>query len=232
MTTAEFAAELDARIARFDLLCHPFYKAWSEGQLTREDLREYALDYYEHVSAFPTYLAELALRLDEGHTRRAVLANMGEEMGHEKGRPSAPSHAELWMDFAEGMGAGKTFVQPVLNEIKELVRHFNDVAREGSVEETLAAFYAYESQVPRIATEKERGLRAWYGADDKTCGYFTLHQTADVYHAQVWRKLLEKQVAENPAAAEKALAAGEAAAAKLWGALDGMENRRKGLLAA
>ncbi len=232
MTTAEFAAELDARIAKFDLLCHPFYKAWSEGQLTREDLREYALDYYEHVRAFPTYLAELALRLDEGHTRCAVLANVGEEMGHEQGRTSGPSHAELWMDFAEGMGAGKTVARPVLNEIKELVRHFNDVASAGSVEEALAAFYAYESQVPRIATEKERGLRAWYGADDKTCHYFTLHQTADVHHAQVWRKLLEKQVADNPEAAEKALAAGEAAAAKVWGALDGMESRRKGLLAA
>jgi len=106
------------------------------------------------------------------------------------------------------------------------------VAIGGSVEEALAAFYAYESQVPRIAAEKERGLRAWYGADDKTCGYFTLHQTADVYHAQVWRKLLEKQVEDNPEAAGKALAAGEAAAAKLWGALDGMESGRKGFLAA
>jgi pyrroloquinoline-quinone synthase len=232
MTTAEFSAELDARIAKFDLLCHPFYKAWSEGQLTREDLREYALDYYEHVRAFPTYLAELALRLDEGHTRRAVLANMGEEMGHEKGRPSGPSHAELWMDFAEGMGAGKEFARTVLNEIKELVRYFNDVASEGSVAEALAAFYAYESQVPRIATEKERGLRAWYGADEKTCAYFTLHQTADFYHAQVWKKLLEKQVAENPAVAEKALAAAEGSAEKLWEVLDGMESRRQSLVAA
>jgi len=232
MTTAEFAAELDARIAKFDLLCHPFYKAWSEGQLTREDLREYALDYYEHVRAFPTYLAELALRLDEGHTRRAVLANMGEEMGHEKGKPSGPSHAEMWMDFAEGIGAGKVFARPVLNEIKELVRHFNEVASEGSVEEALAAFYAYESQVPRIAAEKERGLRAWYGADDRCCSYFTLHQAADVYHAQAWKKLLENQVAKNPAAAEKALAAGEAAAKKLWGALDGIESRRQSAIAA
>ena len=232
MTTAEFTVELDARIAKFDLLCHPFYKAWSEGQLTRDDLREYALDYYEHVRAFPTYLAELAMRLDEGHTRRALLANMGEEMGHENGKHAGPSHAELWMDFAEGMGAGKEFARPVLSEMKELVQHFNDVASEGTVEEGLAAFYAYESQVPRIATEKERGLRAWYGADDKTCSYFTLHQTADVYHSQVWRKLLEKQVAENAEGAERALAAAETAAAKLWGALDGMESRRQNLVAA
>jgi pyrroloquinoline-quinone synthase len=231
MTTAEFAAELDARIAKFDLLCHPFYKAWSEGQLTREDLQEYALDYFEHVHAFPSYLAELAMRLDEGHTRRAVLANMTEELGRGNAKKPEASHAELWMDFAEGMGARKEFARPVLKEITALVEHFNDVANTGTVEEALAAFYAYESQVPRIATEKERGLRAWYGADDKTCSYFTLHQTADVYHSQVWRKLLEKQVAGNLEAAEKALVAGEAAAAALWGALDGMESRRQSAIA-
>ena len=142
------------------------------------------------------------------------------------------SHAELWMDFALGMGAREEYARPVLKEIHDVVAHFNDVASQGTVEEALAAFYAYESQVPRIATEKERGLRAWYGADDKTCSYFTLHQTADVYHSQVWRKLLEKRVAGNPEASEKALAAGEAAAAKLWGALDGMERRRQSAVAA
>ena len=63
-----------------------------------------------------------------------------------------------------------------------------------------------------MAKEKERGLRAMYGADDKTCGYFTLHATADVYHSQVWRKQLEKRIAANPETAEKALDAAENAA--------------------
>ena len=49
MTHQQFIQELDARIAKYDLLSHPFYKAWSAGELTREDLREYALDYYQHV---------------------------------------------------------------------------------------------------------------------------------------------------------------------------------------
>jgi len=231
MTTAEFSAELDARIAKYDLLCHPFYQAWSEGKLTREDLREYALDYHEHVRAFPSYLAELAMRLDEGETRRAVLANMTDELGRGKGADAGTAHAELWMDFAEGMGAHENCHQP-MNEIKELVSHFNDVASQGSTEEALAAFYAYESQVPRIAAEKERGLRAWYGADDRTCRYFTLHQTADVYHSQVWRKLLEKNLAKNPGVTDKALEAAENAAKALWTVLDGMEARRQSAVAA
>ncbi len=109
---------------------------------------------------------------------------------------------------------------------------FSSVASEGSPEEALAAFYTYESQVPRIAQEKEHGLREMYGADHKTCGYFTLHATADVYHARVWRTQLEKRIAAHPEAADAALDAGEAAARMLWKALDGIEARRTAMAVA
>jgi pyrroloquinoline-quinone synthase len=86
--------------------------------------------------------------------------------------------------------------------------------------------------VPRIAQEKERGLREMYGADDKTCGYFSLHATADVYHSRVWRKQLEKRIAAHPETADSALNAAENAARMLWKALDGIEARRTALAAA
>jgi pyrroloquinoline-quinone synthase len=232
MTTSEFMQQLDARIAKYDLLSHPFYQAWSKGELTKEDLREYGQDYYHHVEAFPAYLAELAIRLNECELRRAVLANMCAENGknYESGEDARP-HAEMWQDFIEGMGGRVAFGHPPVTEIKELVQHFHRVANEGTPEEALAAFYAYESQVPRVAAEKARGLRELYRADEKTRGYFTLHATADVYHSQVWRKQLEKQV-ESEGDAEKALAAAEAAAKALWRALDGIEARRMDHVAA
>ena len=187
--TNQFFEQLEARIAKYDLLCHPFYKAWAAGELTRDDLREYAQDYYHHVEAFPSYLAAFGLRLEEGELRRAVLANMCDEKGVEgaPGKDSVP-HSELWLDFAEGMGSSRNLGwHTPLPEMQQLTRHFNRVASEGSPEEALAAFYAYESQVPRVAQEKERGLREMYGADDKTCGYFSLHATADVYHSRVYK---------------------------------------------
>jgi pyrroloquinoline-quinone synthase len=228
MNSTQFFERLEASIASYDLLCHPFYKAWAAGELTRDDLREYARNYYHHVEAFPCYLAELALRLDEGELRRAVLANMCDEKGAAggSGKDSVP-HAELWLDFAEGMGARRDMVMHLpVAEIRELIRYFHQVASEGTPEEALAAFYVYESQVPRVATEKERGLREMYGADDKTCGYFALHATADIHHSNVWRKQLENRIAANPEAAEAALDAAENTAKLLWQALDGIEAAR------
>lgn len=234
MTTTEFFQRLEFRIAKYDLLCHPFYKAWSAGQLTRDDLRQYAQDYYHHVRAFPSYLAALGLRLDEGELRRAVLANMSDETGVEgrKGMAAIP-HSDLWLDFAEGMGSTRNLEwHTPVPEIKKLIRFFYQVASDGTPEQALAAFYAYESQVPRIAKEKERGLRDTYAADDKTCGYFALHAEADVYHSNVWRNQLEKRIATRPETAAAALDAAETAARMLWQALDGIENRRRALAAA
>ncbi len=228
MAAKEFFEELDTRIAKYDLLCHPFYKAWSAGELSRDDLRDYAQDYYYHVAAFPEYLAELGVRLEEGELRRAVLANMCDEKGGEDafGEPGA-EHSELWLDFAEGMGARRPMLgHKPLPEITELTSFFHRIASQGTPEEALAAFYAYESQVPRVAKEKERGLREIYGADEKSRGYFGLHATADVQHSQVWRQQLGKRLEANPRMAEKALAAGEDAAKALWRALDGIEARR------
>jgi pyrroloquinoline-quinone synthase len=234
VTTPEFLDQLEARVAKYDLLCHPFYKAWSAGELTRDDLRAYAEDYYHHVEAFPSYLAAFALRLNESELRRAVLANMCDEKGEQdRGGNDAVPHSELWLDFAAGMGSSRNLeAHNPIPEIRQLIEHFQRVANEGAPAEALAAFYAYESQVPRVATEKNRGLREMYAADDKTRRYFTLHATADVYHSRVWRNQLEKQVAQNPETADAALNAAEKAAQNLWHALDGIEARRTAVTAA
>ncbi len=229
MTQSEFCSQLDTRIAQYDLLCHPFYQAWSAGELTRADLAEYAADYYPHVAAFPEHLGELAARTLHGGLRGAILTNRADELGADGG----PAHDQLWLDFAEGMGNDRNEVQQrkLLPEVSQLIASFRRISREGSAAEALAAFYAYESQVPRVAEAKARGLRDHYGADTRTCRYFTLHQTADVHHASVWREQLRSQVSGGWTQ-EEALAAAEETAKALWKALDGLERRRQARKAA
>jgi pyrroloquinoline-quinone synthase len=228
MNSVEFFEKLDARIAKYDLLCHPFYKAWAAGDLTREDLRDYARDYYHHVEAFPDYLEELSARLEEGELRRAVLANIADENGGEdaSGQPLTP-HSDLWLDFVEGTGGDRDIgTHHPLQEISDLIEFFHHTAQQATPAEALAAFYAYESQVPRVALEKSRGLREMYGASEKTCAYFTLHATADIHHAKIWRQQLAKCLERDPHLADKALEAGEHTARALWQALDGIDRRR------
>jgi pyrroloquinoline-quinone synthase len=222
MNLHAFENALDTRIARYDLLGHPFYRAWTAGKLTQEHLRVYAAEYFHHVAAFPTFLSALHSRLADGALRRSVLRNLAEE--EIEGR----AHSDMWLDFAEGIGLRAEQVrrsQPS-NAVRCLIERYYKSACADSPAEVLAAFYAYESQVPRISGEKACGLVRHYGADARTCGYFALHTYADVRHSQVWRDELHFLITQNLSLATPALNAAERAAHWLWQALDGSQANR------
>jgi pyrroloquinoline-quinone synthase len=159
--------------------------------------------------------------------RREVLRNLAEEEGVDSA--TARPHSDLWMDFATGMGATHEEVvgHAVQPEMTALVATFRELMREEKASSAMAALYAYESKVPAIATTKAEGLASHYGTEGAAARYFTLHQTADVAHASVWRELIDKQLAAASSEDEEAaLNAGERAAKALWVALDGVERQR------
>jgi pyrroloquinoline-quinone synthase len=222
MKSPELWERVTEVIAQYNLLQHPFYQAWSKGELTRDQLAFYGQQYGEHVRAFPAYLTRLHSRLPDGSVRKAILANAADEEIH--GR----SHADLWKQFTEGIGVRprSTETAETLDEVRDLVQTFRDIAERASLPEALGAFYAYESQVPRIAQEKLAGLNKFYGAGERTGEYFSVHTTADVHHSAVWRKLIDESVEQDPAHAEKVLAGVTRAAQALSKALDGIEAAR------
>jgi pyrroloquinoline-quinone synthase len=217
-----FVQELEDRIARYNLLRHPFYQAWFSGTLSFDHLRAFATEYFHHVAAFPTFLSALHSRLEDSALRRAVLRNLAEE--EVEGR----AHSDLWLDFAEGIGLSPEKVrrsQPSAG-VRRLIKRFRRSALQDSPSEVLAALYAYESQVPRLSGEEACGLLRHYGADARTCGYFALHTYADVRQSQVWREELGRAVAADSNLAEPALDAAERAALWLWQGLEESDAHR------
>lgn len=228
MEISAFWQKAEQEIAKYDLLQHPFYQAWSAGELTREDLKFYAEQYFHQVSRFPTYLTALHSRLPEGPMRRDVLANAYEE------ECEGIAHSDLWMRFAEGMGgAGSNLPEETpIPEMNDLVKTFGALSKEAPVAAAFGALFAYESQVPKIAAEKKNGLKNHYGADDRTCSYFALHEKADIHHSNVWRKIISTLVEQDGRHAAEALEGISRAARALWSALDGIERDRPNRKAA
>ena len=222
MEHSAFWQKANQEIEKYDLLRHPFYQAWSAGELTRADLKFYAEQYFHQVSQFPTYLTSLHSRLPEGRMRRDVLANAFEE------ECDGLAHSDLWQQFAQGMGASESIDEQSapIREVSELVEAFRGLAKDAPVASAIGALYAYESQVPRIAAEKRSGLQRHYGADERTCGYFTVHEKADIHHAGVWRRMISEMVEGDEARASQALEGISTAARALWTALDGIERDR------
>ena len=218
MTREEFLTALDALIAERHLLQHPFYRLWSQGKLTREHLCEYAVSYYPHVAAFPTYVSAVHSGCEDAALRQDLLENLIEE---ERGQENHPA---LWRRFAAALGATESDLAsaPRTPEVADAIAEFRRATREGSVAEGLAALYAYESQIPEVSKTKREGLAAFYGiADEDATRFFSVHEAADVWHRQVEREALGR-VADTPEKRARALAAARRCCDALNRALDGV----------
>ena len=224
MTSNEFLEALDRLVAEKHLLKHPFYVLWTEGRLTRENIKEYAISYYPHVAAFPRYVSGVHSGCEDAVLRQELLENLIEE---ERGEQNHPA---LWRRFAAAMGAGESdlAVRARTPEVGDAICEFSQLTRSGSVAEGLAALYAYESQIPEISKTKREGLAAFYGITDaEAVRFFSVHEKADVWHRQVEREALGR-VAETDEDRQRALNAASRCLDALNRALDGV-MRENGL---
>ena len=204
------------------LLKHPFYIAWTEGKLTRTHLEKYASQYFHNVLAFPTYLS--AVHFNTPHfdgsiqVRQQILENLISEEHGEKNHPT------LWKNFAIALGATETelaHTEP-LETTSTLVKTFRNLCLNSPFYAGLAALYVYESQIPEIAAVKVDGLKQFYGmTNPEDYEFFTVHQTADVWHAEAELQLIE-QYANTPEKAAEVLDVALEAAQVLWQFLDGV----------
>ena len=216
----KFIDKIDNLIEKHHLLNHSFYKAWNAGELPKETIREYAAQYFQHVSLFPRYLSAIHSNCDDIKTRQLLLENLNEE---EKGKEN---HPELWMRFAEGMGNTRKNVNEIapIKETEELVKIFKKLSKSEKYHIGLAALYCYESMQPEISETKKDGLQKFYDInDEETLKFFTVHMHADKWHRKVVRNIIKK-VADSKSKQNEITNSVESALGALNNFLTGMER--------
>ncbi len=216
----EFESRMLDEVMQYSMLKHPFYRAWSEGRLSKTILGEYAKQYYAHVRAFPTYVSAVHSRCEDPSIRKELLENLIEE---ERGDEN---HPELWLRFAEGLGVTRAAVEEaeLLPSTRESVARLKSLTQSEDFREGLAALYAYESQIPEVAKTKREGLKSFYGIEDeRAVSFFRVHESIDLLHQDVALRTLKDQCRTDDEASCAATAANQAAKA-LWGFLDGVAD--------
>ena len=213
-----FSKKLNKKLDQYHLLNHPFYKSWNEGKLTREIIKDYAEQYYQHVKAFPRYISATHSICEDIEKRKILLENLQDEEN-----PNA-DHPTLWKNFALAMGADPNKIENVKREwfTNDMIENFFYQARK-SYAEGLASLYTYERQIPEIAETKIRGLKKFYGVTSKEgLEFFEAHKAADVIHRKECEKLLDALTEEEKDKAEKASVL---TARYLWNFLSGMSTK-------
>ena len=210
-----FSKQLNKKLDEYHLLNHPFYKSWNEGKLTREIIKDYAEQYYQHVKAFPRYISATHSLCEDLDKRKILLENLQDE------EKDGADHPKLWKNFALAMGADKNKIDSVKKEkyTTEMIDNFFKHGR-ASYAEGLASLYTYERQIPEIAETKIRGLKNHYGVSSKEgLEFFEVHRAADVYHREACEKLLDSLSEEEQIKAEKSALS---TAKYLWNFLTGI----------
>ena len=194
----ELIERLDAARVRWNLLEHPFYKRWSCGEVTREELAHYAGEYRHAVVA----LAETAAK--SGNPRHAK---------------EEAEHVALWDEFAAALDAD-TDREPSA-ETAQCVEAWT---APGNRTEALAVMYAIEAGQPEVSQAKLAGLAEHYGfADGPGAAYFELHAELDHEHAAESRRALEEEAERGDA--DRLVEVAEAALRGNWTLLDGVNRR-------
>jgi pyrroloquinoline-quinone synthase len=157
-------AAIDAARERWNVLEHPFYVRWEQGELTRDELSHYAGEYRHAVVALARSARTAGLHADE-----------------------EASHIALWDDFASSLGGEKVEPLPETRCCASAWAAADDELGAAAI------LYAIESGQPSISATKLHGLVTHYGfsAGSPATAYFELHAERDVEHAAEARARLD-----------------------------------------
>jgi len=192
----ELIHSLHAIVECHHLTKHKFYQLWNEGLLTKEQLQEYSRQYYFLEASFPQYLSLIHSKCGANDlaTRRVLVKNLYEE------EVEVTPHVELWRQFEEGLGVPRENQTNahMLPETEATISMLKQICSDQSIEEGLAAMFAYEAMLPEVSQRKIEGLKKHYGInDEKTLEFFTTHMVADAKHSDEWVKLFYKKREEE-----------------------------------
>jgi pyrroloquinoline-quinone synthase len=135
---------------KYNLLDHPFYLAWNEGKLSREQLSLYAQQYGLFIQ----------------------LISSGWHAANEEGIALEENeHYILWQKFGKSLnGENKNIFVPAVEElVNSTTENYKNYAS------ALGALYAFEVQQPGTATSKLAGLQKHYGKWNVDETYFKIH---------------------------------------------------------
>ena len=186
---------LDSKISNYSLLNHPFYQAWSAGELPVDALKCYAREYGAFISTLP---------------------KGWETLNDSETAEEETEHIDMWADFADGLNTQVSEAQ--VPQVNTLLETADKLFSDG--ETALGALYAFEAQQPETAKSKLAGLKAFYQLPEKVEPYFETHS----HNEHEAEKLLARIAELSPDDQQTVVHACEQMSSALWDALTGIHD--------
>ncbi len=145
---------------KYKLLDHPFYQAWTMGEVTFEQLSKYHKSYNDFIQLMPTYWDRInkGFNLNDADSKRIV--------------EDETRHIGQWQMWNGNLPSTETFPK-----MEEVLSTFANMTPS----ELLGAVQAFEMQQPEVAHTKKEGLLNHYGYQAGELIYFDEHMEEEAH---------------------------------------------------
>lgn len=174
---------------------HPFSAAWANGEISKEQLGQWAIQHFNYIDAVPQQFSALHSRMPDTEGRRLLMENL---LGEEMVDTPEKSHPNLLLDFAETCGLKREDV--IRAEEEGLIYPSTcgmrswiwELATRRTMAEAFAGIMvALEGQLPTLYPPYIEAMRKM-GFTDEQLEFFHVHVENDVEHARVGLELCFK----------------------------------------
>lgn len=172
---------------------------WCEGvantRLTLPEMRGWILQIYPFIHAFPKFLAEALIKVEDDYSRAFLIDNIRVEK----------AHAEHWIWMGQGFGLKKEEMldlaegnRPILRDVQSLTDWMWYINTKGTLAEAVAATsFAIEGIAGDIARKVTAGFEAYRGCPGvemgpKTYKWFREHAHYDDDHPKIALEIIKR----------------------------------------
>jgi len=177
------------------LLDGPWAEGVATGKLTLPEMQGWMLQIYPFIHAFPKFLAEALIKVEDDYSRSFFINNIRVEKGH----------AEHWLWMGEGFGVQREAMleladgtKPLLRDVQSLTDWLWHVNTKGSLAEAVAATsFAIEGIAGDIARKVTDGFKYYKdepGVDlsSKTYRWMREHAHYDDEHPKIALEIVQR----------------------------------------
>jgi pyrroloquinoline quinone (PQQ) biosynthesis protein C len=177
------------------LLDGPWGEGVATGKLTLSEMQGWMLQIYPFIHAFPKFLAEALIKVEDDYSRSFFINNIRVEKGH----------AEHWLWMGEGFGVQREAMleladgtKPLLRDVQSLTDWLWHVNTKGSLAEAVAATsFAIEGIAGDIARKVTDGFKYYKdepGVDlsSKTYRWMREHAHYDDEHPKIALEIVQR----------------------------------------
>ena len=196
----ELIADLQHTLQQRHPRPHPIRQLLLSGRLSRDQIQWWARNQFHEFRNIHRFFGIRYHKCPVPELRRMLLENMVEEEGEDLFGGKYPSHRDLWVQFAEGIGIGRDDIlnyEP-LPGIRAALEMYVSLVQQSHWAVAIGTGLVFEGGGPKRMKEEREALEKYYTWIPTSClDFFRAHEYHDDGHGNMVVDVIKQHCMEE-----------------------------------